>query len=715
MNHETLFGLSSKEILLAIQRRRWLIILSAAVVTAAVGVYTLRQPKLYAAAAGIIINPSAPQSIVGEGINVDSAYDSEYYFHVTQQMIVKSPAVLERALLELRLTENEQFRKDYGLEGLDGHDALTAGSRALGAHVEVKPQGDSRVLIVEVRDYDPERSAVLANQIAQSYIDQGHEDRIASTRSAFAWLDERVSEFANKMEVAEKSLFDFKRKHTLVSLSIEDRQNMMASSLSTYSQKFISARTEQMALKAARRVLATHLEAPDSDLTAVPWISKGSEVLQIKSELNKLRRSRSELTTRYGPQHPRIQAIEKQIYDELERYRGETQTLIQRLDNTLEELQINQASLETAMAAEKNRALDINNLALEYNSLAREVSTIHDTYKLLLKRRTEVDLSGLLDSAYIKWYQRASPSSVPVHPSLAKNAAAGLSVGLLLGILLALAGPLLDNTIHTREDVENLVGTAWLGLIPSIAPSELAAVTEVEQGAERDTFVARYPDSPVAECARSVRTNLLFLSTERPLKRILVTSAAAFEGKTSTAVSLGIVMARAGQRVLIVDTDLRKPRLHRTFGVPGDEGLTSSLLNTTPITKHIKATDILGLDLLPAGRRPPNPAELLHTAQFKNIVSALERRYDLILFDSPPVNAVTDAAILSAHVDGTIMVVKANATARDPVRRAKRHLDDVNAPLLGVVLNQVDPNADECGEYYEASAYGVSAPESAKA
>jgi capsular exopolysaccharide synthesis family protein len=278
-----------------------------------------------------------------------------------------------------------------------------------------------------------------------------------------------------------------------------------------------------------------------------------------------------------------------------------------------------------------------------------------------------------------------------------------------LGLLITVGGVVLDNTVHTQLDIESLLRLPFLGVVPSIraADEEAAAAANPSKApktpAVRDLFIIRSPKSSVAECLRSIRTNLLFLGTVKPLQRILLTSAGPVEGKSTAAIALGITMAQAGNKVLLVDTDLRRPRLHKTFGVPGNTGLTSVLLDAARIDEVIKSTEIVGLDVLPCGPLPPNPAELLHTERFRAILDQLSEKYDRVLFDSPPINLVTDAAILAQMVDGTIFVVKASKTSKDAVRRASRLLNDIKANILGVLLNDLDFEQD--GYYYYRYGY----------
>ena len=228
-------------------------------------------------------------------------------------------------------------------------------------------------------------------------------------------------------------------------------------------------------------------------------------------------------------------------------------------------------------------------------------------------------------------------------------------------------------------------------------------------------MVHTQPKSAVAECLRAVRTNLLFMSPDKPLKTILVTSSGPQEGKTTTATSLAVTMAASGNRVLLVDADMRRPRVHRIFGIPNDAGLSSLIVGEGSLAELTRTTEIPNLSILPCGPVPPNPAELLHTDAFRRILSELEKHYDRIIVDSPPVGVVADAVVIATQVDGTLIVLKANRTSRDLARQAVKQLRDVKAPIFGAVLNDLDLEDQKYGQYAYYYRYGYYYGESKKA
>jgi capsular exopolysaccharide synthesis family protein len=303
----------------------------------------------------------------------------------------------------------------------------------------------------------------------------------------------------------------------------------------------------------------------------------------------------------------------------------------------------------------------------------------------------------MLQVSNVRILDRARPNPTPIRPSTSRNLALALVLGLLGGVALAFAVDYLDRSVTTQEQVEEQVGLTFLGIVPSLERSA--------DGKVQDLYVHTVPKSAAAECLRAVRTNLLFMSPDKPLRKLLVTSSGPQEGKTTTATSLAITMAGSGNRVLLVDADMRRPRLHRIFGVRNDVGLSSLILGEGRLTETLCETAIPALFVLPCGPVPPNPAELLHTAAFQKLLAEMAERFDRVIVDSPPVGVVADAAVMSTHVDGTVLVLKAGRTSREVARKAVRQLRDVNANILGAVLNDLDLHKYGQHAYYYQYGY----------
>jgi capsular exopolysaccharide synthesis family protein len=341
----------------------------------------------------------------------------------------------------------------------------------------------------------------------------------------------------------------------------------------------------------------------------------------------------------------------------------------------------------------------------------------------VLERSKESDLTRRLRVNNISVVDLPTVPKGPIKPNMPLNVMGGLVVGLLLGVGAAMGRGLLDRTVKTPDDVEQLLKATFLGLIPEIDESTLGPAPGKRKRRQQviapELIVHTNPMSGIAEASRSVRTNLIFTTPDRPYRVLLVTSSGPSEGKTTVACCVSVAMAQAGKRVLLIDCDLRRPRIHRIFHVTGQEsgGLTTALLDESHEDCAVQ-TEVPNLYVIPAGPIPPNPSELLHSERFKTFLNHMKERYDQIILDSPPLVAVTDATILSTIVDGTMVVVRAFKTSKDLAKHANRILSDVGARMAGVVLNAVNLHKDEYRyryQYYRRDAYYSQTPGSGPA
>jgi polysaccharide biosynthesis transport protein len=345
---------------------------------------------------------------------------------------------------------------------------------------------------------------------------------------------------------------------------------------------------------------------------------------------------------------------------------------------------------------------------LEYHRLDRRRVQNEKLYGVLLDQMKEADLARMMNVETVRVVDHPTRPKDPVRPKVLSNVGIGLAVGLLLGLAMAVIREQLDNSVKTPEDVELLLGVTFLGLLPSVesmrSPSgKRRRRSPLNSKTPPELLVHEQPLSSLAEAARSVRTNILFMNPDRPPRILLVTSAAPSEGKTTVAMSLAISMAQGGHRVCIVDCDLRRPKLHRLLDLSSSGGVTSVLVGDGRVEDVAQRTHIENLWCIPSGPIPPNPADLLHSESFKNFIDGLSKLFDRVVIDSPPVAAVADSAIISTLVDGCVFVIRAFATSRHLSKQGLRSLLDVDAPVLGAVLNAVD--LDKQHSYYQYYSY----------
>ncbi|MHB1846635.1 MAG: GumC family protein [Deltaproteobacteria bacterium] len=693
-------------------RKHWGLIGTIFVTVVVAGVFwTLGQPKIYEASATVDIEQTSPQVL---GSNVQDVVDmgpgnfwfaKEYY--ETQYKVIASRAVSQRVVDKLQLGGDLDFLglskvKDKALlaKALENADPVAI----LQSRIKVDPVKDSHLVFVRVDDTVPARAAMLANAISQAYIDENADQRVEAVKSAADWLQGQVGDLKAKLEGSELALYSYKRDNDILSMSLEDRQNTTSQKLKTLSDDITQAQTHLVEL--AAQVKTIHdLQAEASREGEFREDSFGpvvqSPLIQtLKSTYFQEKGKVAELSQRYEAKHPKLLEAQSELSVAKDQLQREIDHIVAAKEAEYRQAKETEAGLQKLLDAVRGDAFEVNKKEIDYKKLARESENNQRLYDLVLKRLKETDLSVLLKTNNLRLLDAAIVPRSPIKPSLRVNGILAMVLGLLGGLGLAFGLEKLDSSFKSQEDVERILGLAFLGIMPSIDDSTLPQGKGEKAATARDTFVHTHPKSSVAECCRSIRTNLLFMSPDRPLRRLLVTSSSPQEGKTTTAVSLGIAMAQSGNRVLLVDTDMRRPRLHRAFGVANEVGLSTAVVGEARVDDCVKTTEVPNLWVLPCGPVPPNPAEMLHAERFKEIVASLSGRFDRIVFDSPPLAAVADAAVLATQVDGTLLVIKAGQTRHELALRALASLQSVNAPIAGAVLNDLDLESREYGYYY---------------
>lgn len=686
----------------ALLRRKWWIVGIAAVVLALTAVVTLRQTPIYAASASLVIDVSAP-SYLGEKVQNASGDEYGNYwlnrdFMGTQYRIIQSRAVAQRVVDALGLQNDPDFLgvgtkgdEQARLQRMTELDAVSI----LQARLSVVPQKDTRIVQVRVEDPDPERAALLANEVADAYIAESLALKLRTSESASAWLEERLTDLETKSKQSELALFDFKKDGDILTTALDDRLSIVTDRLTKYNAALTEVRTRIAALKARAEAFGKlRKSSPNASDWAegLPYSDGDTLLTSLRQTLMDVSAQCAELSARYLADHPVLMgclAKQKASQENLER---ELNNRIRAAQTELAEAQANERNLDALLEQVKAEAFEVNRKQIAFDQLQREANNDQRLYDLVLTRLKDIELSGMLRTTNVRSLDAARPSWMPVSPNVKQNLLFGLVAGLVLGVGVVLGREFLDSTVKTQEDVEERLKVPFLGLFPMVGePGEVAPAP--------DLHVFKHPNSAAAECCRAIRTNLLFATPDEPFKTLVVTSSGPEEGKSTITISLGVAMAQSGSRVLLVDTDMRRPRLHKAFGVANDVGVSSLIVGEGSLERAAKSTEVPGLFVLPCGPIPPNPAELLHAQGFEKLLAELSEKYDRIIFDSPPINAVADAVVLGAQVDGVVLVLKALRTQRELARRGLRTLHDVNANVLGAVLNHVDIESNTYGGY----------------
>jgi len=686
-------------------KRRWLILGVLAIVFAGTTLFTYKQTRIYQAKLSVIVDSTPPQ-VLGQGVRevVDLGTGSYWMsrdYIASQRDIIRSRHVALKVVDALGLTDLPSFWKPGPVPQERSREMAAERLRGL---VQVSVPRENRILEISVTHPDPEMAARLCNAVGEAYLTFNIDHKLEASKDAVKWLADQLDDLRKELVESELKLHEFKKQHNVLSVPMEDKANLLTKQIEKYNDHLTEARMKRIELGAKRaQILALRNEDPLKDSAALAGDTSLSIVMDLRKSYAEEYRKLEELKTRYLENHPLVQAQQAKIDALLASLRREIDNALKVVEARYNEALDAERQLAGALEAAKKEALDLNLKQIDYNRLKRAQENTEKLYTLVLSRLKESDLSANLRTTNIRLLDRASVPKFPIKPDVKLNLLIALLFGLLGGIGLAVLVEALDVTVKTQEEVEALTGLPFLGILPSIEAIEGRFSPRSRNGVvdpRKDLYLHTSPKSSVAECARSIRTNLLFMSPEKPLTALVVTSPGPREGKTTTAISLAIVMAQGGQKVLLVDTDLRRPRIHRSFGVSSEVGITSVVLGQTRLEDAIKTTEVPNLSVLPCGPLPPNPAELLHTEAFGAILAELCRRFDRVIFDSPPLIAVTDPTVLATRSDGVLIVVKAGQTTREGLRRSVRMLADVNARVLGTVLNDLDVTSRGYGQYY---------------
>jgi len=700
---------------------KWLVLAALALVGGGVALWTLRQPRIYEATCTVEYDPNPPRPLGQQVEDVAQPMGNFWQtreFFETQNRIIASRAVAERVVRQLGLHRDAAFvgvapEQRASWRGVD----VTTAAEMLRRRVNVEQVRDTRLVNIRVQDTDPAKAQVLANAVADAYVDKTMEDRMGSTSRALEWLGQQVDTLRGRLEASETALHDFKREHGVLSVSVEDRQSLVANEIQKLSEALTDSSIRRIALQsrvAELRRAATRDPLEWSPVEALPTVQSLRERLRAKLV------ERDAAAQRYGDAHPKMQAFDSEIRALRTDLTEEVGAAVAGAESELSEIRRTETGIRAALADANERGLELNLWEIEYGRLSRERESGSKVYDLVLKRSAETDLTRMLRVTHVRIVDRALLPTSSVSPKVRFNISMGVLGGLVLGILLALGIERMDRRIRSVEDIEQL-DVAVLGLVPRMedesSPRPRRRVRAAAKvSGSRDLLAHEQPMSTVSESLRSVRTNLAFMGMRGGLRSFVVTSAAPREGKSTVVINLATSIAQSGKKVLLIDTDLRRPRLHRTFSVAPALGVTSVLIGDAPLDEAIKATQVPRLDVLPCGPIPPNPSELLHTEQFRQLLATALAKYDHVIFDSPPLGAVTDAAIIAPQLDGVLIVVKSQSTTREAVRGAVRQLRDVSANILGAVLNDVDLNSGRYGEsyyYYRSGYYTADSPNDA--
>lgn len=695
--------------LLRAVRKHWALVVGIVVLAGAASLaYSKSLPKVYEAATLIEFDPDVIKPLGNKAdpiIGWSAVWDTREYYE-TQYAIMKSDRVLTNVVRDLSLQSDADF---LGYKPA-APAALESTIETLRGRLIIEPVKGSRLVLIKIQDKNPAQARRLSEAVSRAYIQQNLDKMVNATGETVVWLSGQLDHFKHELEQNEMSLHQFKKDHQLPSTNLDDLSKLSRLEMQEYDSALTRTRLRRGELQARFNELGK-VSTENPELVPASELLNNTFLGSLRQQYQQALRERAELVAEgKGENHPAIKKADEKIGLAKSHLVAEIKNIQGAVARDLSVIERQEGSESALFEASRKKAVELNLKELEFHRLDRMRAQNEKLYAVLLEQLKEADLRRMMNTNNIRMIDVATEPKEPIAPRVSMNVLVSLIVALVLGIGLAVLREQLDNTLKTPEDIEQKLHVTFLGLLPEVVEDDpLRAGGPVRKGAKAprriktelapELLVHERPTSGIAEAARSLRTNLMFMNPDEPYRRLLVTSAAPSEGKTTVAVSIAISLAQGGQKVCIVDCDLRRPRLHRIFDRAGDIGLMNAILGEVTVDEIAKPTIVPNLYSVPCGPIPPNSADVVASEKFKNLMDELSRRFDRVVLDSPPVIAVTDSAIVSTIVDGVVFVVRAFKSSAGVCASGLRTLLDVDAPIAGAVLNAVNLNRHEYSYY----------------
>ncbi|HMV49114.1 MAG TPA: polysaccharide biosynthesis tyrosine autokinase [Blastocatellia bacterium] len=710
-----------------VRRRLWVPISIVVVTLILATIYNLRLPSIYEGVTKIEIQrEDRVVDLKDLQINMGGGDDAQYIN--TKLKTLQGPKIAYLVAKALDLEHNSEFlpgvsrplnSQPEGLQVTEGESDLQVEMQRLEnfinvllANVEIKPVRETRLVEILYRHRSPDLARRIADTWAEAFIKNSLEERYATNREAAVYLDKSIADYKLRLKEAEERLQNYLRDHQI--LDFGQKEGTTNSRLSELNHILLQSETER---KNAQ--LAYELSRSVSDVSTLPEIQRDQIVQELNIKITELRQQRERLLVEFTPEWPDVKKVSQQLQQLEGELRASHQRILSTLENQYRTAVQREDGLRKTFAQQRAETMQQSHGAIDAKMLQAEVDSNRQLLDSLLQSQkgVEVSAAGLMKSN-IRIAEVSPIPRVPVAPKRAQNVLLSVLLALVGGVGLVLFLDYLNNRIESVEDIDRYLRLPALGVIPALdntakARRLIGNKSAAANGGNGEMLPARVQggdnllltnveaNSSLAESYRQLRTSLLLSSASHAPRTLLITSSQPAEGKTTTSVNTAISLAQTGASVLIIDADLRRPRVHRVFGLKNNAGLSNYLAGETDLGALIQVA-MPNLYVLPVGPLPPNPAELLGSPKMKQLVETLSANFDHVVIDSPPVSSFADSLILSALVDGVMIVVKAGTTSREMAQRTKAHLQSVGAKLLGVVINQIKLQPHD---YYYSSTY----------
>lgn len=693
-------------------KRRWVAIPAFLLVFLTGTIGSLRTTPIYEARTQLLVEKDAKRATSINSVLEDreSWYADDFY--PTQQRILLSRSLSQRTAGAVATTFRPEERPapsawSFSLSGLVGSaidgvrslvsPASPAAVPALPAEANpaapvsspaadrildgltVTPVRNSRVFVLQFRSPDPVFAAVAVNTHAAEYIAQSLEFRARATEQMDKWLSASLEEQKRAVAESEARLQQYREAHGTVPST--ERDNIVVQKLSALNQSLVEARLERVNREVDYKMLSD-LTAANQPLDSFPAVMQNDNVKRLKGDVAVRQTEVDRLVAMgAGEALPQMQAARRQLQTAKDTLQVEMNRIVSGVQTAYETARAREAELQRSLNAQQGETLGLSKRMIDYGALEREANSNRQLYESLLARAKETGAASEYQGTNIQIIDKAEVPKAPVLPNTRRDLLVATLGGCLLAIGLAFGMEYFDSRIKSPEEIKAHLGVPFLGLVPAVAT--------VSEGGEAPLLQS---DAPIAfaESIRALRTAVLFSTAEEGAHSIVVTSTGPSEGKTVISSSLAITLAQAGQRTLVVDADMRRPRMHEALGRPQEPGLSNVLVGEATLAEAARPTSVEHLSVLPAGQIPPNPAELLGSKKYQELLAELKTKYDWIVIDAPPVMPVTDASVVANSAGGVIFVIGSEMTPRQTAAAAIEQLRAANAKLVGAVLNRVN-------------------------
>jgi capsular exopolysaccharide synthesis family protein len=664
-----------RDYMLILRERIWYILVVFFIVFGLSIIYTLSQQKVYEATATIRLLRKDPDPLPQARDTMAEPIMSAEDFN-TQLQILNSSQIVQRVADRLRDDDLRNFMRPY--EG--GPTGAISPGEILALNRNIQPVRASLVIRVSYRHPDPVIAARVANLFVDEFIlfnqRQRAEDQMRSIEDLAAWAESQ----RKRVEESDLRLQEYKERFNLVSL--DQRRDIATQRLVQLNNRLVDAETSLKDLTIRRNQIDA-FKREGADLTRLSFIGEQPSVANLIQQRSTQQVALAQLRERYREKHPRmIEATQAlaQIERELENQVNRT---VARIEADFQAFSDNVRDLRAQLAAAEAEALRIDRIAVDYSTLLREREVNEQIHQTILAQMKVTQLTNTNEDTKARRIDQAAPppSDRPVSPNIFLNLSIGLLGGLGLGLGFAFLIAFIDDRVKSAFDIEAVVGLPLVGIVPEIKKGEMH---------ERAQVVSTNLDKQVAEAFRTLHSSIKLNDESKNAQLLLVTSTIPSEGKSFIAANLALTFAGHGEKTLLVDCDLRKPNVHKEFRLDNARGLIDHCLGSISLDDAITKNVTDNLDVMCAGGRSKSPTQLLNSKQFDDMLTELRKRYKRVVFDTPPLGAVSDATVILPSMDGSLFVIQFNRTKRKAAQHVARRLTESNVPCFGAVLNGLD-------------------------